>query len=370
MTKVVLSIRSLDIGGAERQFIELLKHIDKSRFDVTVCTMYGGLQEDQVRKIPKVKYINLEKKGRYDLMGFYRKYRNLLDGIKPDAIYSFLGEMNLFSLWCKPKDTKLIWGLRASNMDLKKYGKVPQIIFRLQKSCSPKVDRIVANSHAAIVFHRDKGFDMSRSTVIHNGIDTLRFQRNEQAREAFRERFDMNESDIAIGMVARIDAMKGYPVFVKAAKILLERYEHLKFFAIGSGDEKIKKECEAILETYNEQRFFWLGRWTDIEEIYSGLDLAVSSSFSEGFSNSIAEAMSCQVPCIVTDVGDSALIVAETGEVVAPGDVEGTVAAIERMMAADLEERGHRARERIVENFSIDRMVKQTQKVLIECVES
>ena len=51
MIKIIFSIRSLDIGGSERQFIELVKHIDKTKFDVTVCTMYGGVQEELVKKI-------------------------------------------------------------------------------------------------------------------------------------------------------------------------------------------------------------------------------------------------------------------------------------------------------------------------------
>ena len=50
---LVLSIRSLDIGGAERQFIELAKNIDKNLFDITVCTMYGGVQEEIVKSLPK-----------------------------------------------------------------------------------------------------------------------------------------------------------------------------------------------------------------------------------------------------------------------------------------------------------------------------
>ncbi len=184
MTKLLLSIRSLDIGGAERQFIELVKHIDKSKFDV---------QEDIVKNICNIKYYNLQKNGRYD---FYKNYSTLLKEIKPDVIYSFLGEMSLFSLWCKPKKTKIIWGFRASNMDLSQYGKVSQLLFWLQKKLSSKVDKIIANSNASIAFHKSCGFDMSRSLVISNGIDTDKFKR-----EAFRKKYHLKKSDI--GIVAR-----------------------------------------------------------------------------------------------------------------------------------------------------------------------
>ena len=135
---IVLSIRSLDIGGAERQFIELVKNIDKNKFNILVCTMYGGVQEDIIKNIPNIKYINLEKNGRYDFVRFYKNYKKVLNDFNPDVIYSLLGEMNLFSYWCKPKQTKIIWGFRASNMDLKQYGKVPQIMFWLQKKTLKK----------------------------------------------------------------------------------------------------------------------------------------------------------------------------------------------------------------------------------------
>ena len=367
MIKLVLSIRSLDIGGAERQFIELVKHIDKSKFDVTVCTMYGGIQEDIVKTIPNIKYYNLQKTGRYDFYKFYKNYSKLLKEIRPDVIYSFLGEMNLFSLWCKPEHTKIIWGFRASNMDLSQYGKVPQILFWLQKKLSSKVDKIIANSNASIEFHKQNGFDMHNSVVISNGIDTNRFKRYKQKREKFRKKYSLKESDIAIGMVARIDYMKGYLVFSQVVKKLIDKYDNIYFFSVGDGDEKIKKECEKILNSTN--RFIWLGNQKNVEDFYSGFDISSSSSFGEGFSNSIAEAMSCECACVVTDVGDSHRIVSDLGIVVDPNSVESLFLGLEKMIYSDYKELGKKSRKRVIENFSIEKMVKNTEKEIIKCVE-
>ncbi len=365
MVKVVLSIRSLDIGGAERQFIELVKHIDKTKFDVTMCTMYGGVQEEIVKNIDGIRYINLQKKGRYDFLDFYLKYKKVLFDTQPDVIYSFLGEMNLFSLWCKPKKSKIFWGFRASNMDLSQYGKVSQLMFWLQKKLSCRVDKIIANSQASVEFHKKSGFCMDRAVVVPNGIDTTRFGRDTYKREEFRRKYDLSEKDVAIGIVARIDYMKGYTILAESAKRVLASYENVKFFAVGGGDETIKNECEKILGVYNGTRFIWLGNQKQVEDIYSGLDIAVSSSFGEGFSNSIAEAMSSEVPCVVTDVGDSRMIVADTGIVVAPNDAQSLSAGIEKMLSSDLDALGKRARERIVENFSIEKMTKSTQREII-----
>jgi len=365
--KLVLSIRSLDIGGAERQFIELIKHIDKSKFDVTICTMYGGAQEATVKNIPNIKYYNLQKKGRYDFYQFYKNYSKLLKAINPDVIYSFLGEMNLFSLWCKPKNTKIIWGFRASNMDLSKYGKVPQIMFWLQKKLSSKVNKIIANSHASIEFHKQNGFDMGKSVVVPNGIDTERFQRDKLQREAFREKYSLKESDIAIGIVARIDYMKGYLIFSQVAKKLIDKYSNVYFYSVGSGDKRIQQECEEILA--NADRFFWLGNQKNVEDFYSGFDISSSSSFGEGFSNSIAEAMSCECACVVTNVGDSAMIVSDVGIVVEANSVDSLLIGLKKMIQTDYKELGKKSRKRVVENFSIENMVTNTQREILQCVE-
>lgn len=366
--KLFLSIRSLNIGGAERQFIELVKHIDKSKFDVTVCTMYGGVQEDVVKEIPNIKYYNLQKNGRYDFYRFYKNYSKLLNEVNPDVIYSFLGEMNLFSLWCKPMHSRIIWGFRASNMDLKKYGVVPQIVFWLQKKFSSRVDKIIANSKSSIEFHKRQGFDMSCSTVVANGIDTHRFQKYEKQRAVFREKYNLSKDDIAIGIVARIDYMKGYTVFSKAAKKLLENYENIYFFSVGSGDARIKKECEIIMQ--DSDRFFWLGSKNSVEDYYSGFDVCVSSSlYGEGFSNSIAEAMSCECPCVVTDVGDSAFIVGDYGVVVNAGSVEELYNGIAKIITRDLQALGRESRKKIQNDFSVSKMVGKTEDEILKCVE-
>ena len=369
MVRIALSIRSLDIGGAERQFIELVKHIDKTKFDVTVCTMYGGVQEEIVKNIDGIRYINLQKKGRYDLLDFYMKYKKVLLDVEPDVIYSFLGEMNLFSLWCKPKKSKIFWGFRASNMDLSQYGKVSQLMFWLQKKLSCRVDKIIANSHASVEFHKKSGFCMDRAVVVPNGIDTTRFGRDMYKREEFRKKYGLSEKDVAIGIVARIDYMKGYTVLAESAKRVLASYENVKFFAVGGGDETIKNECEKILGVYNGTHFIWLGNQKQVEDIYSGLDIAVSSSFGEGFSNSIAEAMSSEVACVVTDVGDSKLIVGSTGVVVKPNDVDSLYDGLMKMIESDYRALGKEARERIVENFSTEKMVKNTENEIVACVE-
>jgi glycosyltransferase involved in cell wall biosynthesis len=87
------------------------------------------------------------------------------------------------------------------------------------------------------------------------------------------------------------------------------------------------------------------------------LDVLVSASaYGEGFPNVIGEAMASGVPCVATDVGDSAVVIGDTGRIVPPKDPAALAAAIEAMLdlpQEELHELGRRARARIEAEFSI-----------------
>ncbi len=371
--KVALAIRSLNIGGAERQFLELAKNMDKTKFDVVIYTMYKGPQDNIANALEDVKHIPLGKKNRYDNISFMKHYISALDEQKPDVVYSFLQEMNLFSLWARrftKHKYKVVWGFRASDMNLKKYGKFPQLLFWLQKKSSPYVDKIIANSHASVKFHDKMGYDVSKATVVHNGINIERFKPNKDERRAFREKHGLKEDTIAIGIVSRVSYMKGYPILAKSMRKLMQENTKVRLFAVGGGDDAIQKECEDILGEYN-QRVTWFGEQKSVEsEFYNGLDIYTSSSvFGEGFSNSIAEAMCCEVPVVATRVGDSHIVVGECGNMVEKENIEALYDGLKEMIESDYRTIGKKARERIVENFSTMSMIKNSERELIECVE-
>jgi glycosyltransferase involved in cell wall biosynthesis len=103
-------------------------------------------------------------------------------------------------------------------------------------------------------------------------------------------------------------------------------------------------------------RFHLLGPRSDINRITAGFDVACSSSFGEGSPNVVGEAMACGVPCLVTDVGDSAMIVGHTGKVVPAKDPKAFAEACQSLLDIAPEERqqlGSYARELAEERFSL-----------------
>jgi glycosyltransferase involved in cell wall biosynthesis len=118
---------------------------------------------------------------------------------------------------------------------------------------------------------------------------------------------------------------------------------------------------------------YLLGRRDDMPRITAALDVAVSSSFTEAFPNAIGEAMSCGVPCVVTDVGDCGRLVSDTGVVVPPRNPERLATGISQLLDLSCQDRqtlGAAARKRVIEEFSLDKMVKAYMSLYVSIGET
>lgn len=359
--RLLVSIRCLDIGGAEKQVLEFVKRVDKSRFDVCLATMYGGVMEDEAKRIEGVRYVNLGKKGRFDIFGFLFAYARLINEFAPDTVFSHIGEMNLFSLWARVfanKRFKLVWTLHSAFVDYRSYGFFFRLLFWLQKVLSRFADKIVCVSRSAYEYHEASGYDMRRAVVVYNGVDTDFFTPSKELGEAFRSQNNISQETFVMGIAARIDRMKGYPLLAQAAKVLLAKHPNLMFVAAGGGDEAIKNECIEILGEYTG-RFIWLGFVSDLRGFYNSLNLFCLPSYGEAFGLTVAEAMSCGVPAVVSDAGDMKMILGDERAVFVGGNVDDLTQKLEWAMNEAVPNRG-----RIVENFSIVSSVQNTESEL------
>ncbi len=123
MKKILFFIRSLNAGGAERQLVVTAKGLAEKGYQVTVLTFYsGGFYANEFNN-SKVKLLSLHKKGRWDLLLFILRLRVILRQQAPDVIYSFMGTANILAVVLRPfvPAARVVWGVRASNMDLEKY---------------------------------------------------------------------------------------------------------------------------------------------------------------------------------------------------------------------------------------------------------
>ena len=164
--------------------------------------------------------------------------------------------------------------------------------------------------------------------------------------------------------------MKDYPTFLQAAALIKKRNLKMRFVCVGKGEAKYEKAmCNMATELGLDDVLIWAGRRSDMVAVYNAFDIITSSSsFGEGFPNVIGEAMSCGVPCVVTDVGDSAWMVGEAGLVVSAKDTKALSESWNKMFLLgrpELRQLAAIARQRMANKFCVNVLLDRTEQVLV-----
>lgn len=372
---ILFLARSLDRGGAERQLVVLTKGLAGRGHAVSVAVFFGGGVYETELARAGVRVINLGKQGRWDILPFLNRLVGLLRKERPMVMHSYLGVPNILAAVLKPllPGTRIVWGVRASNVDLSRYDWLSRLAYTLERRLARFADCIISNSDAGKCHAVENGFPEGKMVVIPNGIDTEYFRFNAEGRRQVRSAWGVGVDEILVGLVGRLDPMKDHPSFIEAAGRIAHEYQDVRFVCVGGGPadygEALKKHAASLGLT---NQLIWAGARDNMPAVYCALDIAVSSSsFGEGFSNTVAEAMACGVPPVVTDVGDSAGIVGDAGLVVPHSDPcalsKGLLSLI-AMPAAQRQALGGQARSRIVAKFGIDGLVQATERTLGDLV--
>jgi glycosyltransferase involved in cell wall biosynthesis len=369
--KVTFLIRDLNYAGAQRQVVTLAKALNKECFDISVLHHYSNGPLEKDLKDANIVTISLEKWSRWDIVAFFWHLVKDLKRIKPDILHGYLGDANLLTIFLKPffPSTKMIWGLRNSNNENpNQYGWVGLLLDKLNCLLSPLADLIIVNSHAGRAYSLTKGYPAEKMVVIPNGIDTECFKPDREARARVRAEWKISVDTLLLGVVGRLDPMKDYPNFLQAAALLCQERKNIVFVCVGKGPEDYARELQQLTAQLSlSEQVIWAGTRADMPAVYNALDIYVSASaYGEGFSNALGEAMACGLPCIVTDVGDSAWIVGDTGVVVPPKNPQALANAIRQMIETIDDRHQESIRQRIINHFSVPELAKKTEAVFCQ----
>jgi glycosyltransferase involved in cell wall biosynthesis len=207
------------------------------------------------------------------------------------------------------------------------------------------------------------GYHPKKWEIIFNGFDLIRFNINPSAGKEIRRELGIEAEKVVIGLISRFDYMKDHETFLSAARLLCQNYPDVFFLLVGEG---VTNENEFfapyLADNQLKGRLILLGYRTDIPRIINALDISTSSSSGEGFPNIIGESMACGIPCVVTDVGDSAFLIGETGISVPPREPAALAEGWAELIAKTETGRkalGVAARDRITRLFSIERVTGQ-----------
>lgn len=334
-------------------------------WEVQVALFYAGgpLEMDLVES--GVEVHQLGKRSRYDMVRPLFRLVRLLRTNKIPFVYSFLTTPGLAAVAAKPfvPGLKVIWGVGAATVDRHHYGLFAELTFFLSRCLSPLTELILVNSKAGRSYHVRRGYPEQKTIVVPNGIDTELFRRDEQGRLLYRNMWGVSSDEILVGLVSQLRTIKDHPTFLKAASLVAEQRKGAKFCCVGGGSESYLDELRELSRTLGiEDRVIWAGEVSAGAGMFSAFDLGCSSSISEGISNSVAEAMACEVPCVVTDAGDSAVIVGDSGIVVPVGDHQSLAQGMLRMIERIEHDPalGTKARERIVARLGLSSLAEAT----------
>jgi glycosyltransferase involved in cell wall biosynthesis len=371
--KIFFLLRSLNYGGAERQVVLLAKGLrERGHQPLVVVFYHGGPLEKDLREAG-VPVIPLNKRGRWDLFRFLLRLMKVLRRERPDIVHGYLFEPNLLAVMLKPlvPAAKIVWGVRTSSLNPKDYDWLFRLSFMLNCWFAKYADAVIANSRVGRDYHLSQGYPSGTMSMIPNGVDTIRFSPDSNARRRSRSEWKVGDHETLIGIVGRLAPMKDHSNFLEAAALLMRERKHLRFVCVGDGPAPYKTWLQDLAMSLGlHECLLWIGARQDIPAVYNALDLLVSSSSDgEGIANVVGEAMACGLPCAVTDVGDSAWIVGDRGEVVPPKDPGALKNAVLRL----LDHRRYSAaqiRQRILDELSIDKLVVNTEGVLARLVEN
>jgi glycosyltransferase involved in cell wall biosynthesis len=290
----------------------------------------------------------------------------LVRAARPDVVQTWLYHADLLGGVAArlAGGARIFWGLHNSTLDPTRTRRTTRWTMAVCARLSRVVpDGIVSVSAAARDLHVAAGYDPRRFVVIPNGFDLDQLRPDPDARREVRAALGVGEGEVVIGMIARVDPQKDHPGFVRAAALLAGRRPGVRFLLCGEGATPDNAELGGLLAAAGvRDRVLLLGRRGDVPRVVNALDVCtLSSAYGEALPLSIGEAMACEVPCVVTDLGDCAHLVGDAGRVVPPRDPAALAAAWEELVALGPGGRrrlGQAARARIAARFDLRRVAE------------
>jgi glycosyltransferase involved in cell wall biosynthesis len=286
---------------------------------------------------------------------------------RPQLIQGWMYHGNLMaSLAAVSSQSRIpvLWNIRQTLYDIADERRLTATVIRLGGLLSRHPAAIIYNSQTSARHHEALGYNGANRVVIPNGFNCKMFRPDNEARRQVRVELGVGNDTVLVGLIARYHPMKDHAGFLRSAALVAQVHPEVHFLLAGNGvttDEPALREL--IDEQQLQDRTHLLGERSDITRLVAALDIACSASaWGEGFSNAIGEAMSCGIPCVVTEVGDTAYLVADTGLSVRPRDPRTLAQALSQLIAAGPASRrqlGEAARKRIETDFSLPAIVRR-----------
>jgi glycosyltransferase involved in cell wall biosynthesis/ubiquinone/menaquinone biosynthesis C-methylase UbiE len=377
-TKVIHIIVGLYVGGAEMMLYKLLCATDREKFEPVVIALMGrGGQRDMIDAVEDLGIrvytldMDLSRPTPKTTLRAWWKLQRVLRREKPDVIQGWMYHSNLAALLgrqVRAQGAKLVWAIHNTRNESLFKTRLNRLFDNLGRRFSHLPDGTIYVSQIGREQHQEAGYDISRSWVVPNGFDMEAFAPSIEARQSVREEIGVAPETLLIGLFSRWHPMKDHANFFQSAQLLASKHPDIHFVLAGAGIFEDNAELlQLVREAGVEEQTHFLGERQDMARLMAALDvMALSSSHGEAFPLVLGEAMSCGVPCVATDVGESSTIIGETGLVVPIKNPSALAEGIEHFIRATAEEKTKfsiAARQRIEENFSLQSVTRRYEEI-------
>ncbi|SDX70611.1 Glycosyltransferase involved in cell wall bisynthesis [Collimonas sp. OK242] len=358
---IVHVIVGLNVGGAEFMLKRLIEsHQGDTAYRHTVISLTDIGKVGQQLQSLGVEVQALYMHSVLDIPRVLWQLVRLIRGSDPVLVQTWMYHADLLGGLAAriAGNRNVIWGIRTT--DVQAAGTRATTMVRLACACLSRwvPHTIVCAADASRRAHVAVGYDATRMVIVPNGFDLSRLVATAGQSAMLRARYRIAATEIVIGVIGWFNPAKDHKNFVRAAGLVAQQYPHARFLMVGRGLDASNAElaCE-IAQTGHADRFVLLAERADVPVCLAAMDIFCLSSRTEGFPNVVGEAMAMGVPCVVTDVGDSAMLIADTGIVVPKEDPIRLARGLGRLLAMGPDSRrrlGQEARERIHAKFTIE----------------
>jgi glycosyltransferase involved in cell wall biosynthesis len=365
---IVHIIAGLNDGGAEGVLYRLCAN-DTKHTHIVISMIDEGKYGHLLQKVGIDVFCLNIKRGGIRVDDFFKLFK-LLRRLKPNIVQTWMYHADLFGGFVARLAgfNKVFWNIRHSRLLPDDSKKSTIIVAKLCAFFSGIIPKgIVCCAEEAMRVHSNMGYKKRKMTVIANGYDTSLFKPDEKFKFQLRDELGIGPTELVLGMVGRFHPQKNHLGLLEALSIVKKSFSDFKFLLIGRNLNQNNQILVGKIKRYDlESNIFLLNQRSNIPAFMNSLDINILASKSgEGFPNVLAEAMSCGIPCVTTNVGDAQLIVANTGWVLPPNDpialANIIIQAIEEFRCNQLLwlKRKNKCRDRIIQKFSLDIMINK-----------
>jgi glycosyltransferase involved in cell wall biosynthesis len=334
MPKVLRIINRFNIGGPTYNAAYLTKFLEPD-FE----TLLVGGQKDETEDSSEFILDNLGLKPllidemRREI-GFkndyqaYKKIREVIGDFKPDIVHTHASKAGAVGRLAASKlNVPLIFHTFHGHVFHSYFGKTKTTLYKnIERYLAKKTTKIIAISdiQKQELATTHKICDPSKIVVIPLGFDLNRFREDKETKRiTFRNRWGINEDELAIGIVGRLVPIKDHYMFLEAAKkISNQTTKKIKFIIVGDGE--LRNELEERVSSLNLTNIVFTSWIKNIDEVNAGLDMLCLTSKNEGTPVSLIEAQASGLPIVSTNVGgiENIVIKNENAFLCESGDVD------------------------------------------------